>query len=59
MTDHDERYLGSVIGTKSFKEQYTKNKVDGWVKDLLSFSKYAQDDPQEAYSAFTKGLCSR
>ena len=41
------------------KEQYTKNKVEGWVKDLELFSKYEQDDPQAAYSAFTKGLCSR
>jgi len=29
------------------------------VKDLQSLSKYAQDDPQAAYSAFTKGLSSR
>ena len=59
ITDHGERYLGSVIGTKSFKKQYTKNKVEGWVKELELLSKYAQDDPQAAYSAFTKGLCSR
>jgi len=48
-----------VIGTESFSEQYIKNKVEGWVKDLQSLSKYAQDDPQTAYSAFTKGLSSR
>jgi len=29
------------------------------VKDLQSLSKYAHDDPQSAYSAFTKGLSSR
>ena len=28
-------------------------------KRLQSLSKYAQDDPQVAYSAFTKGLSSR
>jgi len=44
---------------KPFKEQYTKNKVEGCVKDLQSLSKYAQDDPQATYSAYTKGLCSR
>jgi len=59
IADQGERYLGLVIGTKSFEEQYTKNKVEGWVKDLQSLSKYAQDDRQAAYSAFTKGLCSR
>ena len=66
ITDHSERFLGSVVGTKSFKEQYTRNKVEGWVKhvegwvkQLELLSKYTQDDPQAAYSAFTKGLCSR
>ena len=59
ITDQGERILGSVIGTESFREQYIKNKVEGWVKDLQSLSKYAQDDPQAVYSAFTKGLSSR
>jgi len=48
-----------VIGTKSFREQYIKNKVEGWIKDLQMLSNYAQDDPQAAYSAFTKGIWSR
>jgi len=59
ITDQGERLLGSVIGKESFREQYIKNKVECWVKDLQSLSKYAQDDPQAAYSAFTKGLSSR
>jgi len=44
---------------ESFREQFIKNKVEGWVKELQLQSNYAQDDPQAAYSAFTKGLCSR
>ena len=59
ITDQAERLLGSVIGTESFREQYIKNKVESWVKDLQSFSKYAQDDLQAAYSAITKVLSSR
>jgi len=59
ITDQGERLLGSVIGTESFREQYIKNRVESWVKDLQSLSKYTQDDPQSAYSAFTKGLSSR
>jgi len=59
ITDQRERLLGSVIGTESFREQYIKNKVESWVKDLQSHSKYTQDDPQAAYSAFIKGLSSR
>jgi len=59
ITDQDERLLGSVIGTESFRKQYIKNKVESWVKYLQSLSKYPQDDPQAAYSAYTKGLSSR
>jgi len=58
-TDKGERHLGSVIETESFREQYIKNKVEAWVKDLQLLSNYAQHDPQAAYSAFTKELCSR
>ena len=54
ITDQGKRLLGSVIGTESFREQYIKNKVESWVQDLQSLSQYAQDDPQAAYSAFTK-----
>jgi len=59
ITDQGERLLGSVIGTDSFREQYIKNKVESWVKDLQSLTKHAQDDPETAYSAFTKAVFSR
>jgi len=48
ITDQGECLLGSVIGTESFREQYIKRKVEGWIKDI-----------QAAYSAFTKVLSSR
>jgi len=53
ITYQGERLLGSAIGTESFREQYIKNKVEGWLIDLHLLSKYPQDDPQAAYSAFT------
>jgi len=43
ITNQGERLLGSVIRTESFREQYIKNKVESWVKDRQSLSKYAQD----------------
>jgi len=55
ITHQGRRILGSVIGTESFTDQCIKNKVERWVKDLQSLSKYAQDDPQAVSSAFTKG----
>ena len=53
------KLINTLPGTESFREQYIKNKVESWVKDLQSLSKHAQDDPQAAYSAFTKGVSSR
>ena len=41
--NHGDCYLGWIIGTKSFKEQYIKNKVEDWVKDLQLLSNYTQD----------------
>ena len=41
ITDQGERILGTVTETESFREQYIKNKVESWAKDLLSLSKYA------------------
>jgi len=39
ITDQGERLLRSVIGTESFiREQYIKNKVEGWVKDIQLLS---------------------
>jgi len=59
ITGQSERHLGAIIGTELFREQYTKNKVEDWIKDIQMLLNYAQDDPQAAYSAFTKGLSSR
>jgi len=64
-----ERFLGSVIGTESCREQYIiKDKVKDCVKNLQLLSKkYAQDQRWSSstkqhtiqYSEFTKALSSQ
>ena len=54
-----ERHLGAVIGSKTYLEHYVKDKVEGWVEDVTKLSGLAADDPQAAYTVFTKGLSSR
>ena len=54
-----ERHLGAVIGSTHFREQYVKNKVETWVKDIQDLSQIATEEPQAALSAYTKGLCHR
>ena len=53
------RYLGAAIGKASFVEEYVKEKVTKWIKDIKELSKYAVDEPQIALSAYTKGVCHR
>ena len=43
----------------SFQEDYVRNKVDTWVKDIKSLAEIAIEEPQAALSAFTKGICHR
>ena len=54
-----ERHLGAVIGSENFRKEYVSNKVKGWVKDVLDLADIAKEDPQLAYSAYTKGLSHR
>ena len=54
-----ERHLGAVIGTSKFKETYVKTKVDSWVLDVKQLASIGEEEPQLAYSGFTKGLCHR
>jgi len=39
ITDQGELHLAEVIGTESLREQFIKNQVVGWVKDLQLLSK--------------------
>ena len=49
-----ERYLGAVIGSKKFREEYVINKVNAWIQDVEQVAKIAIDEP-----AYTKALCMR
>ncbi len=59
ITTDGDRHLGAVIGSETFRDEYIKAKVDGWVEDVKQLAEIAIDEPQAAYSAFVKGLCMR
>ena len=59
VTIEGDRHLGAVIGSESFKHKFVKKKITSWVKDVEELSVVAKEEPQIAYSAFTKGLSSR
>ena len=54
-----ERHLGAAIGSPEFKEIYVRKKVENWVRDTEQLAEIAKDEPQIAFSAFTKALCMR
>ena len=54
-----ERHLGAVLGTDNFREKYVQDKISKWVKDVEELTLIGEDDPQLAYSSFTKALSHR
>ena len=54
-----ERHMGAVIGSKTFKEIYVSQKISKWIEDVEELAKVAKDEPQAAYSCFTKAICHR
>ena len=54
-----ERHLGAVLGTDNFRDKYVQDKVSKWVKDVEELTLIGEDDPQLAYSSFTKALSHR
>ena len=59
ITCEGQRHLGAAIGTNEFKRQYVSKKVEKWVKDVEKLAMFAQDEPQAALTAFTKGVSCR
>ena len=59
ITVEGDRHLGAVLGSEDFKRDFVKRKISSWVRDIEELAAIAKEEPQIAYSAFTKGLSSR
>ena len=59
ITTEGERHMGAVIGSEEFKRQYVQDKVSKWVQDITTLAEIARDEPQAAYSSFTKAISHR
>ena len=51
ITTSGKGYLGSPLGTSSFKETYVQLKTDKWKEELQSLVEIAATQPQAAYAA--------
>ena len=54
-----ERHLGAVIGSERYREEYVTTKVKNWIQDVEQLTILANEEPQLAYSAYTKAMCMR
>ena len=51
-----KRFLGSVIGTFTFKRQYANEIVSQWISEIKVLSQIDKVEPQTAYCGFTTGF---
>ena len=57
ITSEEERHLGAEVASSRFKNEFVDSKVKSWVSDVKDLAKNAEEEPQLAFAAFTKGLC--
>ena len=50
ITTEEHRHLGSVIGSKTFKESYIKKLISKWCEKLTKLSEIAKTQPQADYA---------
>ena len=44
ITTEGQRHLGAVVGSQCFREQYVKELVEGWVKEVETLAEYAASE---------------
>ena len=55
----ERTFLGGVIGTTHFVEQFVDRKVQEWVDEIRILSKVARSQSHTAFVAFTHSLSTR
>jgi predicted secreted protein len=51
--------LGAVIGSIEYKDQYCRDKVQEWRRDITSLAEIAKSQPHAVYIALTKAYKSK
>ena len=58
ITSHGRPYLGALLGSPEFIEEYFSSKVGEWASSIAIPREIAVSQPHAAYSALTHGLSS-
>ena len=56
VTTEGQKYLGALLGSRSYLEEYVNDKVVGWVNEVNRLAEFAVSQPQACFAAFTFGL---
>ena len=59
ITSEGHKHLGAVLGSRSFLEEYTGEKVKDWIQQVVQLAEFAISQPQASYAALTAGLRHR
>ena len=59
ITIEGHRYLGGVIGSEAFEQQFLQQKLQDWISDIKKLSCIAESQPHAAYSGYCHGLSFR
>ena len=59
ITTKGHRYLGGVIGSEAFEQQFLQQKLQDWISDIKKLSSIAKSQPHAAYSTYCHGLSFR
>ena len=54
ITTEGKRHLGAVIGSKDYKDEYCRDKVQRWRQDIIFLAEIAKSQPHAVYIALTK-----
>ena len=56
VTHEGRPHLGSPIGSEAYINQFVREKVDLWKRELVTLSSIAQSHPHATFAAYTYGL---
>lgn len=59
ITSEGHKYLGSAIGTETFRKTFLQQKIIEWTNEIADLARIARSQPHAAYAAFTHGIVGR
>ena len=59
VTSSGRPYLGAALGSTTFIDSFTEQRVDEWIQGVSRLSSFAETQPHASYAAFAHGYLSK